>query len=109
MGPLGKVMEMIPGLSRMKGLDVNSMDDSILRHNKAIIQSMTPEERRNPRIIKGSRRRRIALGSGTSVQMVNQLLAQYEQMKKLFKSFSSGGRGMPGSRGLSGLRSLFGR
>ena len=111
MGPLGKVMEMIPGFSRMKGLDASQMDDSILKRNKAIIQSMTPEERRNPRIIKGARRRRIALGSGTSVQMVNQLLAQYEQMKKLFKSFSSGGRGLlGGSRGgLSGLRSLFGR
>ena len=62
---------------------------------------MTPAERRNPRIIKGSRRRRIALGSGTSVQMVNQLLAQYEQMRKLFKSFSAAGD--------SKLRSLFGR
>ena len=104
MGPLGKVMEMIPGFSRLKGLDASQMDDSILKRNKAIIQSMTPAERRNPRIIKGSRRRRIALGSGTSVQMVNQLLAQYEQMKKLFKSFSSGGRG-----GNNLLRSLFRR
>ncbi|MBQ9566345.1 MAG: signal recognition particle protein [Synergistaceae bacterium] len=104
MGPLGKVMEMIPGFGRLKGLDASQMDDSILKRNKAIIQSMTLEERRNPRIIKGSRRRRIALGSGTSVQMVNQLLAQYEQMKKLFKSFSSGGRG-----GKNLLRSLFRR
>jgi len=104
MGPLGKVMEMIPGFGRLKGLDASQMDDSILKRNKAIIQSMTLEERRNPRIIKGSRRRRIALGSGTSVQMVNQLLAQYEQMRKLFKSFSSGGRG-----GKNLLRSLFRR
>ncbi len=102
MGPLGKVMEMIPGVGRIKGLDASQMDDSILRRNKAIIQSMTRAERLNPRIIKGSRRRRIALGSGTSVQMVNQLLAQYEQMKKLFKTFSSGGKG-------PNLRSLFGR
>lgn len=102
MGPLGKVMEMIPGVGRIKGLDASQMDDSILRRNKAIIQSMTHAERLNPRIIKGSRRRRIALGSGTSVQMVNQLLAQYEQMKKLFKTFSSGGKG-------PNLRSLFGR
>ena len=103
MGPLGKVMEMIPGFSRLKGIDMDQMDDSIIRHNKAIIQSMTPEERRNPRIIKGARRRRIALGSGTSVQMVNQLLAQYEQMKKLFKTFSSN------KGGGKGLRSLFGK
>lgn len=101
MGPIGKVMEMIPGFSRMKGLDMDQLDDSLIRRNKAIIQSMTPAERRDPKIIKGSRRRRIATGSGTSVQMVNQLLAQYEQMKKLFKTFSSGKKG-------SGLRSLFG-
>ena len=60
MGPLGKVMEMIPGVGRIKGLDASQMDDSILRRNKAIIQSMTRAERLNPRIIKGSRRRRIA-------------------------------------------------
>ena len=103
MGPLGKVMEMIPGFSRMKGVDMDQLDDSVIRHSKAIIQSMTPGERRNPKIIKGSRRKRIAMGSGTSVQMVNQLLAQYEQMKKLLKNFSSGGK-VPGV-----LRSLFGK
>lgn len=102
MGPLGKVMEMVPGFSRIKGMDASQMDDSVIRRNKAIIQSMTRSERLNPKIIKGSRRRRIAMGSGTSVQMVNQLLAQYEQMKKLFKTFSSGGKGF-------NLRSLFGR
>lgn len=101
MGPLGKVMEMIPGFSRIKGMDDAEIDNSMIRKNKAIIQSMTFAERRNPKIIKGSRRRRIALGSGTSVQMVNQLLAQYEQMKKLFKTFSSGGKGF-------NLKSIFG-
>jgi signal recognition particle subunit SRP54 len=94
MGPLGKVLEMIPGLNRVKGLNASELDNSAINKNKAIIQSMTRVERRNPKIIKGSRRRRIALGSGTSVQMVNQLLAQFEQMKKLFKTFSgSDGRG----------------
>ncbi|MDR1742108.1 MAG: signal recognition particle protein [Synergistaceae bacterium] len=92
LGPLGKVMEMIPGFGRLKL--PGDVDDSFLRQGKAVIQSMTPAERRNPKIIKGSRRRRIAVGSGTSVQTVNQLLAQYEQMKKLYKSFSSGGGGM---------------
>lgn len=101
MGPLGKVMEMIPGFSRLKGLNDTEIDNSIIRKNTAIIQSMTPAERRNPKIIKGSRRRRIALGSGTSVQMVNQLLAQYEQMKKLYRTFSSGGKGF-------NLKSMFG-
>jgi signal recognition particle subunit SRP54 len=93
MGPLGKVLEMIPGFSRVKALNDAEIDNSIIKRNKAIIQSMTRAERRNPKIIKGSRRRRIALGSGTSVQMVNQLLAQYEQMKKLYKTFSSDGKG----------------
>ncbi|MDR1621972.1 MAG: signal recognition particle protein [Synergistaceae bacterium] len=93
MGPLGKVLEMIPGFSRVKALNDGEIDNSIVKRNKAIIQSMTKAERRNPKIIKGSRRRRIALGSGTSVQMVNQLLAQYEQMKKLYKTLSSDGKG----------------
>ena len=94
LGPIEKLAGMIPGLSNInfnRGSYANNAisDAKILKRNKAIIQSMTPEERRNPRIIKGSRRRRIAEGSGTSVQMVNQLLAQYEQMKKLFKEFSN--------------------
>lgn len=93
LGPLNKIAGMIPGLDKIKNFNVDEEDTSkALKRNKAIIQSMTPSERRNPKIIKGSRRRRIAEGSGTSVQMVNQLLAQYEQMKKLFKGFSSGSR-----------------
>lgn len=102
LGPLDKLVGMIPGLDKIKNFKVEDVDANALKRNKAIIQSMTPAERRNPRIIKGSRRRRIAEGSGTSVQMVNQLLAQYEQMKKMFKTFSSN------SRGGKGLKSLFG-
>ena len=102
LGPLEKIAGMIPGLDRIKNFKADDVDASALKRNKAIIQSMTPQERRNPKIIKGSRRRRIAEGSGTSVQMVNQLLAQYEQMKKLFKEFSSN------SGGGRKLRSLFG-
>ncbi|MDR2529513.1 MAG: signal recognition particle protein [Synergistaceae bacterium] len=103
MGPLEKVLEMVPGFSRFKNLNKTEIDNLVIRKNKAIIQSMTPAERRDPKIIKGSRRRRIALGSGTSVQMVNRLLAQYEQMKKLYKSFSSGGKG-----GSLNFKTLFG-
>jgi signal recognition particle subunit SRP54 len=102
MGPLEKVLEMIPGMGRVKDLGETGAGNAMLRRNKAIIQSMTKAERRNPKIIKGSRRRRIALGSGTSVQMVNQTLAQYEQMKKLYKTFSSGGRGFD-------FKSMFGK
>lgn len=101
MGPLEKIMGMIPGMDKIKGFRAEDADASALKRSKAIIQSMTREERRNPRIIKGSRRRRIAEGSGTSVQSVNQLLAQYEQMRKMFKSFT-------GSGGSRRLKSLFG-
>ena len=102
LGPLEKVAGMIPGLDKIKNFKADDVDAKALKRNKAIIQAMTPEERRNPRIIKGSRRRRIAQGSGTSVQSVNQLLAQYEQMKKMFKAFSSN------SGGGRKLRNLFG-
>ncbi|MBR0253268.1 MAG: signal recognition particle protein [Synergistaceae bacterium] len=102
MGPIDKLAGMIPGMDKIKNFRTEDIDAKSLKRQKAIIQSMTPEERRNPKIIKGSRRRRIAEGSGTSVQMVNQLLAQYEQMKKLFKTFSSN------SGGGRKLRSLFG-
>jgi signal recognition particle subunit SRP54 len=104
MGPLEKVMEMlpIPGLSKaMQGAD---LDPKRIRHVEAVILSMTPQERRRPEIIKGSRRRRIALGSGTSVQTVNQVLHQFEQMKEMMKRFGIFGK----SRG-RGLKGLFGR
>ena len=101
MGPVSKLFEMIPGFNK---LNINKdIDPNVMKHNCAIIQSMTPSERRNPAIIKGSRRRRIASGSGTTVQKVNQLLAQYEQMKKLYKHF-----GKTGGHGFN-LKNLFGR
>ncbi|GAB1427570.1 signal recognition particle protein [Aminivibrio sp.] len=102
MGPLGKIFDMIPGMSKMKGVSSDDLDPSRLRQSKAIIQSMTRAERRDPAIIKGSRRRRIAQGSGTSVQMVNQLLAQYEQMRKLWKQFGKQGKGFRLPKGLFG-------
>ncbi|MBL3592707.1 MAG: signal recognition particle protein [Synergistaceae bacterium] len=92
MGPLDKVMEMLPLPDNMKQLRGAEMDPKRLRHVEAIILAMTPSERRNPEIIKGSRRRRIANGSGTSVQMVNQVLKQHSQMKELWKRFGKGGR-----------------
>ncbi|MBQ7220344.1 MAG: signal recognition particle protein [Synergistaceae bacterium] len=101
LGPLEKIAGMIPGLDKIKNFRADEADARALKRSKAIIQSMTPQERRNPKIIKGSRRRRIAQGSGTSVQMVNQLLAQYEQMKKMYKAFS-------GTGGSSKLRQLLG-
>jgi signal recognition particle subunit SRP54 len=85
MGPLDQLLGMIPGMgNQMKNV---SVDDRVLDRTEAIINSMTIQERRNPRILNGSRRKRIALGSGTRVQDVNQLLNQFEQMKKMLKRF----------------------
>ena len=86
MGPISQVLEMVPGFSAMKGkVSVDELDDSHLVRTEAIIRSMTPEERRRPEIIGGSRRRRIARGSGTTPQDVNQLLNQFGQMQKMMR------------------------
>ena len=88
MGSMKDILSMIPGIAgKIKNLDI---DERQLLINKAIIQSMTPQERRNPDIIKSSRRQRIANGSGTSVQQVNQLLRQFEQSKEMMKQLKSG-------------------
>ena len=86
MGPLDQILGMIPGISasKLKGLQV---DESQIGKVEAIIQSMTPEERRKPQIIGSSRKQRIARGSGTSTQDVNRLLQQFQQMQKLVKQF----------------------
>ena len=95
MGPIGQLMEMIPGVGKM-AKDVDMSDaESELKRIEAIIQSMTPKERRNPKIIKGSRKRRIAAGSGTTVQDVNGLLKQFQEMKRMMKQLRKGrGRGL---------------
>jgi signal recognition particle subunit SRP54 len=92
MGPLGQVIGMIPGLRQASKLKDVDIDDRELDRVEAIIQSMTPAERRKPDMINGSRRRRIAAGSGTTVQEVNRLLAQFKQMQKMMKRFGKGGR-----------------
>lgn len=91
MGSIKDILGMIPGISgKVKNLDI---DENQIQVNKAIIQSMTPAERQHPDIIKASRRQRIAKGSGTSVQQVNQLLKQFEQSKDMMKQLR-GGKGM---------------
>ena len=95
MGPLEDLIQMIPGFggSAMKGIQV---DDRALVHIEAMINSMTPEERCRPHLINGSRRKRIARGSGTSVQDVNKLLSQFQMMQKMVKKISKVGlKGMP--------------
>lgn len=89
MGPLDQLIGMIPGMGQAKQLKGLELDESHFDKIKAIIQSMTPEERRRPEIISGSRRRRIAQGSGTRVQDVNRLLKQFSQTRQLLKQFSS--------------------
>jgi signal recognition particle subunit SRP54 len=90
MGPLTQLLEMIPGMRGLsQQVSIEATDDQF-KHIEAIILSMTPQERRNPRIIKGSRKKRIARGSGTSVQEVNMLLSQFRQMQRMMKQLGEG-------------------
>jgi signal recognition particle subunit SRP54 len=96
MGSLSDIMKMIPGMGKMKQLKNLDVDESEFVRIEAIINSMTPRERRQHTIINGSRRRRIAKGSGTRIQDVNRLLKNYTQMLKMLKKMNKGGmRGMP--------------
>lgn len=104
LGPIGQLLEMIPGMNKMtKDVDLSGAEKDMKRI-EAIIQSMTPQERKDPKILKASRKRRVAAGSGTSVQEVNALLKQFQEMQKMMKQLR-GGRG----RGLGNLGNLMGR
>ena len=94
LGPLENLIKLIPGASKM-GLNNINIDPKQMDHIEAIILSMTPAERRNPDIIKASRKTRIAKGCGLSVQEVNKLLTQFDQMKKMMKQFTNGKFKMP--------------
>ena len=90
MGPLDQLLGLIPGMSQaLRGQDVN-IDEKAMKRIEAMIQSMTPNERRHPEIIGGSRKRRIARGSGTTTADINQLLNQFRQMQKMMKMMSRG-------------------
>ena len=100
MGPLSQVLDMIPGMSKVK-LDVApELADGQIKRIEAIINSMTPEERHHPEMLGGSRKRRVARGSGTTVQEVNQLLSQFRQMQRMMKQVSS-------QKGRGGFLSMF--
>jgi signal recognition particle subunit SRP54 len=90
MGPLASLLGMIPGLGGAQQLQDANLDERELDRVQAIILSMTPEERRRPELIKGSRRLRIARGSGTSVQHVNRLIKQFGQTRKLMRQVGQG-------------------
>jgi signal recognition particle subunit SRP54 len=91
MGPIGDLVGMIPGMGQMKRqLQATQIDDTFFKRMEAIVFSMTPAERHNPDVINGSRRKRIADGSGTTPADVNQLLKQWKEAKKLMQSMASG-------------------
>lgn len=103
MGNLKDLMAMIPGMGKaMKGLDV---DDDSFKPIEAIIRSMTKLERANPELINGSRRKRIATGSGTSVQEVNNLMKQFADMRKMMKMMNK----MGGKKAMQSLANLTGK
>ncbi|HBX66737.1 MAG TPA: signal recognition particle protein [Balneolaceae bacterium] len=101
MGDFSDLVSMIPGAS--KALDDTEIDDDAFKPIEAIILSMTPEERQEPELLNGSRRRRIAKGSGTTVREINQLMKQFDQMKKMMKTMSKMGKA---GRALQGLKNL---
>jgi signal recognition particle subunit SRP54 len=104
MGPLEQILGMLPGMGQLKQLAANreAVDDKQLTRVEAIINSMTAKERRNHALINGSRRKRIAKGSGTSVEEVNRLLKQFVQMKKMLKQLG-GMAGLGKKRGGLGM------
>ena len=85
MGPLSQILELMPKVGPLRGLDATAVDEKEFKRVEAMINSMTPFERRKPAILNARRKRRIALGSGTRVQDVNRLLKQYQAMRKMMK------------------------
>jgi signal recognition particle subunit SRP54 len=106
MGSVSQLLDMIPGMSNLAGGMSPDVTDQQMKVIEAIINSMTREERRNPRIVNASRKRRIARGSGTTVMEVNDLLSQFRQMQRMMKQLAGGGR--RGRGGLRGLMSMLG-
>ncbi|MBN1314982.1 MAG: signal recognition particle protein, partial [Anaerolineales bacterium] len=102
MGPISQLLDMIPGMGNLSGKMTPEVSEGEMRQIEAIMYSMTLQERRNPKIINASRKRRIASGSGTLVQDVNALLKQFRQMQRMMKQLTS-------SRGRGGLGSLLGK
>jgi len=108
MGPLDEILKMLPGANKIKGLENAKVDESQMDRVEAIIYSMTKKEKTTPEIINANRKKRIAKGSGTTIQDVNRLLKQFEDMKKMMKQMS-GMNTKKGKKkmGMSGLDSLF--
>ena len=106
MGSISDILGMVPGVGTLKGkMNSKDLDERQISRVEAIIHSMTPTERRDPTIINGSRRKRIAAGSGTSITQVNQLLSQFKQMQKMMKKLAGPG----GKRALTGMTGMMKR
>ena len=104
MGGMGGIMGMLPGVQKIKKqLDGAKLDEGLLKRQEAIISSMTKAEKRNPRILDGSRRRRIAAGSGTTVPEINRLLKQYQDMADMMKRMNKLGKKGLQRHGISAL------
>jgi len=103
MGPLDQLLDMMPGMGKMKGN--MKVDEKQMSRVEAIVKSMTKQEKRQPEILNANRRKRIANGSGTTIQDVNRLLKQFEDMRKMMKQFSS----MMGGKGGKGMKNKLGR
>ncbi|WP_100399369.1 signal recognition particle protein [Bacillus sp. FJAT-44742] len=99
MGPLDELLNMMPGMNKMKGLKNAQVDESQIGRVEAIVRSMTKDEKQNPSLMNASRKRRIAKGSGTTIQDVNRLLKQFEDMKKMMKQMSSMQKGKKKGKG----------
>ena len=102
MGPLSQILDMIPGVGKLVQDVSPEVTDRQFKRIEAMILSMTPEERRSPRILNASRKKRIARGSGTTVQELNALLKQFRQMQRMMKQLGKGKRGMRGLMGMFG-------
>ncbi len=105
MGPLEQWLEMLPGMNQMKNVKDLRVDDKHLRKLEAIVHSMTKQEKVNPDMLSANRRKRIAAGSGNSLQEVNRFIKQFEEMRKMMKQMSS----MMGGKGMKALKSKFGK
>ncbi|MCS7459506.1 signal recognition particle protein [Paenibacillus doosanensis] len=108
LGPLDQILDMLPGANKMKGMKDLKVDDKQMARIAAIVKSMTKEERANPDMLSPSRRKRLAAGSGNSVQDVNRFIKQFDDMRKMMKQFSSM-MGPKGPKALKGLKGKLGK
>jgi signal recognition particle subunit SRP54 len=108
LGPLDQLLDMLPGANKMKGMKDMKVDDKQMGRVVAIVKSMTTEEKRKPELLNASRRKRIAAGSGTSIQDVNRLIKQFDDMRKMMKQFSSM-MGPGGPKGMKNLKNKLGK